>query len=347
MMLTNNATYPANKQSNFQMRHYSDNAIHFNYFTASSDASNNQVLFGGGSGAQYAATNIGFMTSANSTTLLGTERMRINNLGQIRMNTAGNAGALTHELNLITGDASKPGGGSWATPSDARIKTNVNPFTDGLAQILQIKPVTFNYKPETGYPSDKEYVGIIAQEMQKIAPYTIEEVKVNIENDDNTTKLPGTILTYQGNAVTYMLINAVKEQQAMIDTRNQKIEDLEARLDRIEAALAFNNGTVSNTNNNTSITLEGVDGAYLKQNTPNPFGENTSIEYSLPKNFNTAYIQIYNAQGAMMRKVDLPKTEGIGVLNIQARELAAGDYVYTLVVDGKIIDTKKMILSNN
>lgn len=346
-MFTNNGTYPNNKQSNFLMRHYSDPNVHFAYFNAQSDANNNQVLFGGGSGAQYAATVVAFMTTANTTTVLGTERMRITGTGEIRMNTAGNAGAITHALNLITGDASKPGGGVWATPSDARVKQGVRPFTDGLKQVLDIKPVFFSYKPNTGYDPSKEYVGIIAQDMQKVAPYTVEEVKVTQVPDEAPLDLPETMLTYNGTAVTYMLVNAIQEQQAMIDAKDNKIEELEARLNRIEEMLAFNNSGVSNTNNTTDITLEGIDGASLKQNAPNPFGGNTSIEYSLPRNFSNASIQIFNAQGALMRKVGLPQTAGVGVLNIKAKELAPGEYVYTLVVDGKIIDTKKMILSNN
>lgn len=348
MALQNNEGVNTDKQSNFQMRTYLNSGTFFNYFLAQTTQLENIVVFGGGAGSQNAATTMSFHTTSLPTNVgAGTERMRIASNGFIRMNSAGNAGGLTHDLTLITGDASKPGGGSWATPSDARIKTGVHAFTDGLEKVLQINPVYFKYKPETGYPSDKEYVGVIAQEIQKVAPYTVEERKVIIQNDDKTTKLPETILTYQSNAVTYMLINAVKEQQAMITAQDRKIEELEDKLSRIEHALSFNDGSVPNVDNNTSITLEGIDGAYLKQNAPNPFGENTSIEYSLPKNFNTAYIQIYNAQGVMMRKVDLPKTSGIGILNIKARELAAGDYVYTLIVDGKIIDTKKMILSNN
>lgn len=348
-MFTNNGNYPQNKQSNFVMRHYDQTGTHFGYFTASSDANNNQVQFGGGGGATYGATVVIFLTAANRTTLTGTERMRVNNFGQIRMNTAGGSGALTHELNLITGDASKPGGGSWATPSDARIKQGVRPFNDGLEQVLKIRPVYFRYKENTGYDPKKEYVGIIAQEMQKIAPYTVEEVEVHQEIDEARLDLPEKILSYNSTAVTYMLINAIQEQQSMIKERDEKIENLEARLQRIESMFAANNngGSVTNTNNVTNITLEGVDGAYLKQNAPNPFSENTSIVYSLPKHFNNAYIQITNVQGAVMRKVELPNADGIGVLNIKARELAPGDYVYTLIIDGKIIDTKKMVLINN
>ena len=37
--------------------------------------------------------------------------------------------------------------------------------------------------------------------------------------------------------------------------------------------------------------------------------------------------------------------KGVGTLTIRASELAAGAYVYNLVIDGKLIDTKKMILT--
>lgn len=352
MMVTNNVNYPADKQSNFQMRHYDNTNTHFNFFTAQSDLNNNQVLFGGGAGAQYAATIIGFMTGATRTTLSGTERMRIDQDGNIRMNTLGASGGITHELNLITGNASKPGGGSWATPSDRRIKQNVRAFNDGLDQIMKIEPVFFSYMDGTGFDSKKEYVGIIAQDMQKIAPYTIEEKEVKTQiGDAPIPNMPSSILTYDGTAVTYMLINAIKEQQNMIADRDEKIEELEARLERIERMLTSTGGTVTNPNGGTAITnvtLEGTDAALLKQNAPNPFSENTSIEYVLPRaTFSNAFLQITNMQGAVIRKVNLPQEAGPGIVNIRAKELAAGEYVYSLVIDGRVIDTKKMILVGN
>ncbi|MEK7255412.1 MAG: tail fiber domain-containing protein [Bacteroidota bacterium] len=344
MLVSNTTGVNTTKQSNFLMRHYDGTATHFGYFNAQSDASNNQILFGGGAGTQYAATVVAFMTAANRTTVLGTERMRVDQDGNIRMNTAGAAGAITQALNLITGDANKPGGGSWAAPSDARIKQGVRTFDDGLKEVLQIKPVFFRYKESSGYDASKEYVGVIAQEMQKVAPYTVEEVAVKQIPGEQHLDLPSTMLTYNGTAVTYMLVNAVKEQQAQIEEKDKRIEELETRMARIEELLA--NGGVSTSN--TNVTLEGMDGASLKQNAPNPFNENTTIEYSLPRAaFSSAYIQISNPQGALMRKVDLPNAQGPGTLNIKAKELAPGEYVYTLVVDGKIIATKKMVLVNN
>lgn len=353
LLVNNFDTYPQDKQANMQMRHYNDAAKVVNFFTAQSanvaGTIQNSVIFGGGAGNQYAMTQIQFYTIENHNDLNGlggVERMRINNTGLVRF---GNTGALTHQLNLTTGDAAKPGGGVWATYSDARLKRNVKPFTDGLSQVLKINPVTYQYNPETNLPSDRTYVGVIAQEMQRVAPYTVEEVKVQIEHDDLTTKMPDKVLTYNGTAVTYMLINAIKEQQSMIDERDEKIEELETRLQRIELMLA-QAGTIVNPNGTsvTNVTLESTDAAVLKQNAPNPFTENTTIEFTLPKtSFNTAYLQITNIQGAVMRKVNLPQEGGPGIVNIKARELPAGEYVYSLIIDGRVIDTKKMVLVNN
>ena len=84
-----------------------------------------------------------------------------------RMLVSRNSGNLT----LLTGDAAKPGGGTWLVFSDERLKENINPYEDGLEQILKVNPVTFNYTKEVLAENDKEYVGVIAQEIQKVAPY--------------------------------------------------------------------------------------------------------------------------------------------------------------------------------
>ena len=206
---------------------------------------------------------------------------------------------------------------------------------------MEIEPVFFSYKENTGYPSNTEYVGIIAQDMQKIAPYTIKEVEINQNPEEERLDLPESMLTYDGTAVTYMLVNAIQEQQTII-------EDLQTRLEKLERMVVVNGSTINNGNAVTNVTLEGTDVASLKQNAPNPFSENTVIEYTLPKtNFNSAVIQISNVQGAVMRVVNLPKEAGAGILNIKSKELPAGEYAYSLVIDGRIIDTKKMMIAGN
>jgi trimeric autotransporter adhesin len=68
----------------------------------------------------------------------------------------------------------------------------------------------------SGYDTQQPYVGVLAQELQKIAPYM-----VNTFTKDKTE-----YLSVDNTAMTYMLINAVKEQQQQIETQQKQIDEL-------------------------------------------------------------------------------------------------------------------------
>jgi trimeric autotransporter adhesin len=108
---------------------------------------------------------------------------------------------VTGDLTLHNGTAYKTGGGSWIATSDRRLKSNIKPFDIGLADVVQINPVKFNYNELSGYDTDKQFIGVIAQELNEVAPYMVGTFKkdgVEYYNVDNS-------------AMTFMLINAVKE----------------------------------------------------------------------------------------------------------------------------------------
>ncbi len=139
------------------------------------------------------------------------------------------------QLLSVNGNASKVGGGFWATFSDRRVKQDINTFSDGLSVIKGIRPVTFRYNGRLGYPTDKTYVGVIAQEIQSVAPYMVDtfRAKLNSEDDEETD-----ILRFDGSALTYILINAVKELDAKIDeirTLHEENKELAARLAELES----------------------------------------------------------------------------------------------------------------
>ncbi len=50
----------------------------------------------------------------------------------------------------VNGSADKPGGGSWGTYSDGRLKTVNGSFGEGLSQVMQIHPIRYRYKPDNG-----------------------------------------------------------------------------------------------------------------------------------------------------------------------------------------------------
>jgi hypothetical protein len=84
--------------------------------------------------------------------------------------------------------------------------------------------------------------------------------------------------------------------------------------------------------------------ASLGQNVPNPFSSTTNISVNIPQNIQKAVIYIYDMQG-LQKKAYKITASGNSSITINGYELKAGMYMYTLVVDGKEVDTKKMILT--
>ena len=92
------------------------------------------------------------------------------------------------------------------------------------------------------------------------------------------------------------------------------------------------------------IRLSDKDVIVLNQNVPNPFAEQTTITYNVPEKYNFAQIIFSTIEGKIIKAVDITK-KGKGQLNVFANDLSSCFYTYSLVVDGKVIDTKKMVNS--
>jgi trimeric autotransporter adhesin len=220
----------------------------------------------------------------------------------------------------VNGSAGKPGGGSWTAASDKRLKHHIQDFTEGLTIIEQIRPVSFHYNGKAGLPTEKEYVGVIAQEMKLIAPYMVGEFTYQ-----DSTGAQEKYLDYDATALTYMLVNAVKELK-------KENEELKQELASIKELLV------------KYIPQAGNEQARLGQNNPNPYTQSTSIPYQLPTTTKTAFIKVYSSTGQEVKSFDVSgKTNG--EVTLLGSMLAAGTYVYSLFVDGVKIDSKKLVLT--
>ncbi len=122
---------------------------------------------------------------------------------------------------ISDGTPQTPGGGDWSSTSDRRLKQQIKPYKEGLNKIMQINPVRFHYNGESGYDSEPGYVGIIAQDIEKILPSTITDV-----DDSRETGLKDK-RELDGSELTYTLINAIKEL-------NHKVKALEAQVAELE-----------------------------------------------------------------------------------------------------------------
>ncbi len=103
--------------------------------------------------------------------------------------------------------------GTVGTFSDERIKNNVQPFTSGLDIINRINPVSFYYNQQSPFQTDKMQIGILAQELERVAPYMV---------DKNVTKEFDDLRSVNNQAYIFLLINAVKELKAEIEVLKNK-----------------------------------------------------------------------------------------------------------------------------
>ncbi|MEO1516205.1 MAG: tail fiber domain-containing protein [Bacteroidota bacterium] len=213
---------------------------------------------------------------------------------------------------------------AFTVSSDRRLKRDFTTIQSPLEKILATNGQKYFYRTDleddfsVQNMPETEQVGYIAQELQEILPQAVTE-------GDNG------YLSVNYNMLVPVITEAMKEQQDIIDQQKAQITQLEDRLGRIEALL----------NAQGKLDL-GSDNIQLKQNRPNPFGKNTTIDYALPNDFNNANIRIIDAAGKEVRNYSI--TDAAGQLEVDGQDLTSGIYYYTLIVDGQAVRTEKMVV---
>jgi len=87
--------------------------------------------------------------------------------------------------------------------------------------------------------------------------------------------------------------------------------------------------------------LKNVIKVSLGQNTPNPVRRSTSISYGIPSGSKDAKLLLTDNLGIIIKTIQLDPS---GVVRVDASSFSSGVYSYSLVVDGKIIETRKMVV---
>lgn len=116
--------------------------------------------------------------------------------------------------------------GTLTEGSDARFKANVEPLSGCLGKVLNLQGVTYNWRPdEPGNERKDTQIGFIGQEVHEVIP---ELAPVNEEGHY------GVIY----NRLVPVLVEAVKEQQSIIDSQNSKIDSLENELETVKMQMS-------------------------------------------------------------------------------------------------------------
>jgi len=231
--------------------------------------------------------------------------------------------------------------------SDRRIKENIRPIENALTIIDKIQPKKYRFNttafPGLNLPSDKENYGVIAQELEEILPSLIKETPV--PNADKKSFSAEKIKTVNYLELVPILIQAVKEQQAEIEElkrENEAVKTLQQQIDELKRLIA--GSSIKDQHESIvqlNVTLTDKSNIILGQNIPNPCDRVTTIGFYIPDAVKTATIRFATFDGKIVQSIDT-KERGKGVINVHTSELRTGVYIYSLIADGKVIDTKRM-----
>lgn len=169
------------------------------------------------------------------------------------------------------------------------------------------------YEEESPIIKNKHY-GLIAQELQEIYPDLV------VESEDG-----------------YLAVNYMEIIPLLI----RSVQELKIELD---ASKSGNSSVLKSQTRTTDVTAIEAVVTTLYQNTPNPFTENTLIRCDIAEEVIKADLYIYNMNGEQITEYAITERGETSVV-IDGGSLNAGMYLYALIADGQVIDTKRMILT--
>ncbi len=189
--------------------------------------------------------------------------------------------------------------------------------TQGITDEAKLNAIRNDNQSSNDELSQIDNYGFIAQELREVFPELVREDNEGYLGIDYISLIP-------------VMVEAMKELREEIDLLKSTNEEFESR---DKNALENNNGMENSS-----------QGATLYQNAPNPFSSETEIRYYIPNNAGQASMLIFDMQGTLKKQMPITG-KGNGSLTINASELPAGMYIYSLIVDGNEIDSKRMILT--
>ena len=235
--------------------------------------------------------------------------------------------------------------------SDSVFKINIEEIKSPLAKLVQLHGVMYNLKKPSGKTDtvrvqdnkgewhvvsstqlgnmdttkfkagvlsrlvaerEMKHIGVIAQEVEKVVPEVVRMI-------------PDGTLSVEYYSIIGLLIEAIKEQQNMIDRYFQLPKN-----------------SFKNTGSNNTSDRE--NDSFLYQNAPNPFSQSTVIKYKVSSGVMESAVMIFDMQGTLLKTYKSLDTKG--EITIFGNEFKPGMYLYSLIVDGNEIDTKRMILTD-
>lgn len=253
--------------------------------------------------------------------------------------------------------------GSIVTMSDERLKRDKKKIENASEVLSKISGQTYYFKSDEElanidlggrkkYGMDTTYVGdsfrVVDASKHKFSLPSTQQCGFMAQE---VMKVLPDLVHYDAASGTYaidytgfipLLVESNKELMAKQQVYEDRLDLLEKELKKLSRKKKRNTARSADEDIDDIYETAGIK---LFQNNPNPFSSETEIRFNITEDVREAYLFIYNLKGEQIKTVNIT-SRGESSVTIQAGELMAGMYLYTLVVDGQEVGTRKMILTD-
>jgi hypothetical protein len=292
-----------------------------------------------------------------------TVRMQMNAGGNLGIGTTSPQGKLhvngTLFANLDAGGLGSlllytQGGEIIEDNSTINMKEEIENLPVVKEQVLGLRPVSFKWKSACGGQND---IGLIAEEVEQTLPeLAVYGYKRTFVGNDgellrdslgnavvDTTQLEVRTVNYV--KLPLYLLGVIKEQDSLLQEMNQRIEGLEDAIQTCCSDGAKNKmGNPGNQydENTTRSSNNELEEYVLLRNDPNPFSDYTDINYETA-GCEACQIVIVDLQGRVVKRINVK--ENAGVVRVYSSEIGQGLFSYSIIRNGVVIATSKMVSS--
>lgn len=241
---------------------------------------------------------------------------------------------------------------AYYTASDSTLKNDITALENPDSLLENINSYSYSFDTSNGMnlPTGVQY-GVLAQEVEAVLPGLVKTVTNPAQYDTLGNEITPAVTFKSVNmtGLIPLLLNGYKNQKKEMDSLKQVVSQCCA-VGTLQGSGLRNINPIRNDSQGSSLTnkiiveLGNANSIILNQNDPNPFAEQTKITWNIPADNNAldAKLFFYDRNGTVLKTVKIEQP-GHGELIVYASNLSSGVYTYTLMVNSKAIDTKRMV----
>ncbi|MBK6484669.1 MAG: tail fiber domain-containing protein [Chitinophagales bacterium] len=289
--------------------------------------SDNTAL-GYAAGVASTSTNLTNATAIGANALVCSSNMMVFGDAAVTKWGLGICPAAANIIQFSNTTATLTTGGVWTNASDKKLKNSFEDLDQQsvLDKINQLKIQRWHYIADL---EPVTHIGPMAQDFYAA-------FKVGNDTTISTIDPAGVALIgiQELSAKNEELTNQVDDLTSLVYELKAQLQSLDVSLSQCCASHQQSKAASSDGNDNAGARLFAI--------TPNPFSQKATITFSLPADASIAQLSITDANGKVVSTYSLSAGSTEQIIN--ANKLSAGVYQYSLIVNGKMMDSKQMVI---